>query len=388
MDQLFHYEAKARIAPEPVRRQHIVFVIAALGAGGAERVISLIGARWIASGHRVTIVAFDADGDLVFHRFDPEIRFVRLAVAPGRGGRFRGIAGMVRRYLALRRTLDDLKPDVTISFLTKINVLTLLASLTNRRVVVVSERNNPRQQRASRLWNIALACLYWRADAIVMQTKAILECLPKRARRRAYVVPNPISVGDLAERSGHGLVLAATGRLAYQKGFDILIDAFASIADRHPAWTLVIWGEGELRADLEGRVRALGLDDRIRLPGNSRSPEAWISGADAFVMSARYEGFCNALGEAMVAGLPSVSFDCDYGPAEIIKTEVDGILVPKIEAAALARDLDRLLSDAALRERLSAAARRSSKRFQPARIFRQWDLLLGDLTATEPVRPI
>jgi glycosyltransferase involved in cell wall biosynthesis len=178
-------------------------------------------------------------------------------------------------------------------------------------------------------------------------------------------------------------VLAATGRLAWQKGFDILIEAYASIAHRHPEWTLVIWGEGELRADLEDRVRKLGLGDRIRLPGNSRSPEAWISGADAFVMSSRYEGFGNALGEAMAAGLPAVSFACDYGPTEIIEPEVDGILVPRIEAPALARELDRLLSDAGLRERLGAAALLSTRRFHPARIFREWDLLRADLTAGE-----
>lgn len=381
MDQIVHGEATGDVLPGARDRQHIVFVIAALGAGGAERVISLIAARWIANGHRVTIVAFDAEGDPVFHRFDPDIRFVRLAIAPGRGGRLAAIAAMTRRYRALRRTLDELAPDITISFLTKINVLTLLASLTNKRIVVVSERNNPRRQRASRLWNAALACLYWRADAIVMQTRKILECLPRYARRRAHVVPNPISVGEIGKRAGRAPVLAATGRLAWQKGFDILIEAFASIAHRHPQWTLVIWGEGELRADLEGRVHKLGLGDRIRLPGNSRSPEAWISGADAFVMSSRYEGFCNALGEAMAAGLPAVSFACDYGPTEIVEPEVDGILVPRVEAAALARELDRLLADAGLRERLGAAALLSSRRFQPARIFRQWDLLLNDLTA-------
>lgn len=358
---------------------HIAIVIAALGAGGAERVVSLLAGAWVARGHRVTLIAFDEKGAPVFHPLDPRVRLRRLGIVRG-GGVAADAAALLRRCRALRRELDMLRPDVTISFLTKINVLTLIASLGRDRRVIVSERNNPRLQRASRGWTLALAALHRRADAIVMQTRASLECLDPRARRRAVVIPNPITVGGLGHRSGGPLVLAATGRLTWQKGFDRLLDAFARIAGHHPEWKLVIWGEGEDRGLLEERVRDHGLTGRVEMPGNSGSPEEWVGQADAFVLSSRYEGFSNALGEAMAGGLPVAAFDCPYSPAELIHDGEDGLFVANGDVAALAEALDRLLGDAVLRDRLGKAARVSSARYRPDAIVAQWDALLASVT--------
>lgn len=359
---------------------HIALVIAGLSAGGAERVLSLIAGSWVERGHRITLIAFDAPTDPIFHAFDPRIELIRLNIPPTTIRWPRAFAAL-RRYRALSRTLRRLKPDVTISFLTKINVLTLLAGLGNRRRLIVSERNNPRLQQADRTWTVLLARLLWRADAIVMQTEASLECLQGAARRRAHVIPNPILAEPIPGPSRLSPVIAATGRLTWQKGFDLLIDAFALIAPHHPHWILTIWGEGPDRAALEQRIASHGLSFRIRLPGTSRSPGEWLGQADAFVLSSRYEGFGNALGEAMAAGLPVVAFDCDYGPAEMIRHERDGLLVPAGDVAELAASLDRLLGDAALRTRLSGAARVSATRFEPNAIIARWDRLVEGVMA-------
>lgn len=358
---------------------HIAIVTAALGAGGAERVVSLMTGAWAAKGHRVTIVTFDEEGAPIFHPLDPRVQLRRLGITRG-GGAVAAARTLLQRCRMLRRTLDTLRPDVTISFLTKINVLTLIANLGRGRCVVVSERNNPRLQRASRLWTLALAGLHWRADVIVMQTQASLECLGMEARQRAVVIPNPITIGAPVRREGTHRVLAATGRLTWQKGFDLLLDAFARIADRHPGWRLVIWGEGEDRADLERQILKRGLPGRVSLPGNSGSPEEWVEQADAFVLSSRYEGFSNALGEAMAAGLPVVAFDCRYSPSELIRHDEDGLLVADGDVAALAEALDRLLGDEGLRDRLSRAARVKAERYRPEAVIAQWERVLADAT--------
>ncbi|WP_019833174.1 glycosyltransferase family 4 protein [Sphingomonas sp. PR090111-T3T-6A] len=361
------------------RRLHIAMVLAGLGAGGAERVVSLISGRWAEEGHRITIVAFDRGDAPVFHAIDPRIRLVRLGIKPGGGGRLAGAGSMLRRIAALRGTLAELAPDVTISFLTKINVLTLLANLGTGRRVIVSERNNPRMQQANRVWTMLLARLHWRADGIVMQTQASLGCLGSAARRRASVIPNPISVRPIERPPHDGHVLAATGRLTRQKGFDMLIDAFTLVAPLHPDWRLEIWGEGEDRSLLEDRIEQHRMADRISLRGNSRSPDEWVGQADAFVLSSRYEGFCNALGEAMAAGLPVAAFNCDFGPAEMIRPEEDGLLVPEADVPGLAGALGRLMGDEALRARLGEAAERSARRYRPEAIQQRWDDLLAGM---------
>lgn len=363
------------------RQCHVLFVIAGLGAGGAERVISLISTAWIARGWRVTIMAFDRPEDPVYHSFDPAVEIRRFDIPAGRGLASTLLA-QGRRLLAIRRQLKHVRADVVISLLTKINVLTLTAAIGTGHKIIVSERNNPRAQKANAAWNALLAQLYPRAAGIVMQTRASLDCLPLSARSLARVIHNPIEVTALpTPASGAQRVLVGVGRLTHQKGFDLLIDAFAKVARLHPDWILRIWGEGEMRGVLEGQVASLGLSHRIELPGKSDTPGGWLSRADAMVLSSRYEGFGNVLGEAMAAGLPVVAFNCDFGPAEMVHDLVDGLLVPDGDAGALAAALDRIMGDAALRTRLGIAARQSATRFASSAIIEQWDRLVDDVRA-------
>lgn len=364
--------------PEQVLgRRHIVFVIAGLGPGGAERVISMISAAWVARGWRVTILAFDNPNDPIYHAFDPAVRIVRLGMAPG-GGPLRGLLTQGRRMKAIRRRLGQERPDVVISFLTKINVLTLLATTGTRHRVVVSERNNPQAQQANPAWNALLARLYPRAKAVVMQTRASVACIPPSARGRMRVIHNPVTMAPLSVQMDMR-VLTSVGRLTHQKGFDLLITAFSAVARLHPAWSLHIWGEGDRRSALERQIAELGLTHRILLPGTSKSPGAWVQQASAMVLSSRYEGFPNVLGEAMAAGLPVISFDCDFGPSEIITHDMDGLLVSTGDVGAMAQALDRLMADSNLRGRLGEAARISAARFAPEKIMAQWDALIEDV---------
>lgn len=360
---------------------HVLFVIAGLGAGGAERVVSLISSAWVARGWRVTIMAFDRPQDPVYHRFDPAVEIRRFDIPPGRNPASTLMA-QGRRILAIRRQLKDARPDVVISLLTKINVLTLTAAIGTGRKIIVSERNNPRAQNANSAWNALLAQLYPRAAGIVMQTRASLDCLPQSARSLARVIHNPIeAIAPPASAAGVQRVLVGVGRLTHQKGFDLLIEAFAKVARLHPDWILRIWGEGEMRGMLERQVASLGLSHRIELPGKSETPGGWLAKADAMVLSSRYEGFANVLGEAMAAGLPVVAFNCDFGPAEMVDNLVDGLLVPDGDAGALAAALDRIMGDAALRMRLGIAARQSATRFASPAIIEQWDRLVDDVRA-------
>ncbi|WP_425517170.1 glycosyltransferase family 4 protein [Sphingomonas yunnanensis] len=352
----------------------IVFVLAGLGAGGAERVVSLTAAALVRGGDEVTVVSFDRPTDPVFHAFPAGVPLVRLGLPPGSAP---GPLLVARRVAALRGALSELRPAAVVSFLTKINVVALLASLGHRHRLIVSERNNPRAQPASRGWGMMLRALLPRADAILMQTRASLSLLDARARRRAHVIANPMAAPPRERRPCQTIV--GVGRLDRQKGFDLLIEAFARLAPVHPDWKLVIWGEGPERAALETRVAALGLAERATLPGNSVVPGAWLDHAGVFALSSRYEGMPNVLGEAMAAGVPAAAFACAFGPDEMIAHGETGLLVPAGDVAAFADALETLVADAALRERIGAAARAASARYAPATIAAEWRALIDSL---------
>ncbi|UWR09352.1 glycosyltransferase family 4 protein (plasmid) [Ruegeria sp. B32] len=361
-------------------RKRLAILLTGLGAGGAERVVMLLANHWVAQGHEVHIISFDAPDAPIYFDVPPTVALHRLDLShPGLGP-----LRVLRRLMALRRVLVKIEPDTLISFLTKNNVLALLSTWGRSIHTVVCERNNPMRQEANSLWGRLLARLYPLADAIVMQTRASLVCLPKGVESAAFVIPNPIETPTaLPPEESEPKILVAVGRLVSQKGFDLLIDAFAPIQDEFSDWQLKIFGDGPLRDSLASRISACGGSERIFLAGQTDTPGAWIREGHAFVLSSRFEGFPNVLGEAMAAGMPVVSFDCPFGPAEMVTDGVDGLLVPDGDVEELANALRRLLSNRDFRAKLANEARKSSARFTVPRVAAQWDALLDTLGETK-----
>jgi len=163
------------------------------------------------------------------------------------------------------------------------------------------------------------------------------------------------------------------GRLHPDKGFDILLDAYARIAGRHPDWTLVILGEGPQRAALQAQIERLGLAGKVSMPGRAGNVGEWYDRADLYVLSSRVEGLSNTLLESMASGLAAVAFDCETGPREIVRDGEDGVLVrPAQDAAALAQALSRLMADPGTRARMAARAVQVRERFSAERILSRW----------------
>lgn len=359
--------------------KHIAIVISGLGAGGAEVVVAQVVRHWIAQGHRVSILAFDTPDDPIFHPMPEGAEIRRLGLFPAQK-RCGAHVSVLRKLIRLRRVIGRDKPDMVVSFLTKNNLLALIATAGKSIPVICSERNNPERQHTRPLWNATLRLGYRRAALIICQTKAVTRCFPVAVRSKIRVISNPIrSPGLPGERSEPSRIVAV-GRLTHQKGFDILLAAFALLHRKFTEWQLDIWGEGADRPALEELIRTHGLEGRAALRGVSPRPGSWVEGADIFVLSSRYEGFANVLGEAMAAGLPVVSTRCDFGPEEIVAHEYDGLLVAAENPLALAQGLARLMSDAGLRDRLGRAAAIAALRYAPENILHQWDDALAEVT--------
>ncbi|MEL7492242.1 MAG: glycosyltransferase family 4 protein, partial [Pseudomonadota bacterium] len=290
------------------------------------------------------------------------------------------------RITALRKTFADHKPDVIISFLTKTNIMTLEAAKSLKAPVIISERNNPNAQQFNRMWRTARAHTYPRAFAFVTMTRGAAEYYPERQRPRTTIIPNPINLPEDWRNQRGGKILTAVGRLTEQKRFDVLIDAFAEIADDFSDWTLTIWGEGEDRAKLEAQRDALGLSERIKMPGLTPKPGAWIETADVFALSSDYEGWANVILEAMAAGLPIVSTDCPYSPGDLLDHGRSGMLVSTGDAHAFAGALSEVLADQSLRDHLGDNAREASRQYRTEKIVAQWDALVNAAYAEQRKR--
>jgi glycosyltransferase involved in cell wall biosynthesis len=223
--------------------------------------------------------------------------------------------------------------------------------------------------RRVRRW--ATRVVYRAPDRVLTISNGVAEGLARDfgvARDRVRVLHNPVDISRISrlapEADGARFpprFIAACGRLHRQKGFDLLLRAFARLPD--PDLVLAILGDGPERRHLESLARELGIGARLVMPGHVPNPWAWIARASAFVLSSRWEGFASILVEAMACGTPVVAADCDYGPREIVRDGESGLLARPDDAESLATFMHRILTDPTLASRLAAHGRRRAMDF-------------------------
>ena len=331
---------------------------------------------WVQRGDCVTLITLGST-EIDFFPLDARVSRIGLNLMKNTRGVIDQLQAGCRRVFALRQAVVKTNPDVVISFINRTNLLTLLATWGLPFPVIVSERVDPRQVPTP--WSVRLLrrVLYPRAAATVVQTHSVhawaRQAMPNC---RIVVIPNPVAPPKAVWLPEAQSKIVAVGRLNRQKGFDVLIEAFARIAPLHPTWSLDIVGEGPERASLELLIQDFRLTGRVTLRGVVSDVNAHLVDAGLFVMPSRFEGFPNSLLEAMACGCPVISTDCPSGPAEMIRADHDGLLVPAENVTALADSMNRLLSSEADRRRLGANASAVLGRFGVDRIIELWDNLI------------
>lgn len=366
-------------ANRPLR---VACVISSLRLGGSERVLAWLAETLAARGHDVRLFTATSATEEVFRR--PEGVVLRnLDVARPSRGPWQALRLNLRHLAVLREAVCSVRPDVVLAFGDRTNVRVLLALAGTEIPVIVSERTNPRLFPTGRIWSLLRRLAYPRAAVVAAPNARCLDALGFLPKSRRRVVPNPVLVSPAAEAMTEGRrpVIVGLGRLVELKGFDRLIRAFADMAEEFPDWSLEIHGEGPERPALEALARALGVVNRVRLPGVAREPRSVFETAAIFALSSRLEGSPNALAEAMACGVAAVAFDCEAGPRELIRDGEDGLLVPAGDVKALSRALRDLAGDPERRERLGLRARDVARRHDPAIVAAQWETLLEEVAA-------
>lgn len=364
----------------------IAIVIGTMAAGGAERVTATLAGAWAEAGHEVHLITLEPR-ERDFYPLAAGIERHALDLAGVSRNILQALGATQRRVRALRRILRTIKPDVVVGMATTPAVLTVLASAGLGTRVVVEEHIHPPMKPLARPWEMARRLTYRRAARVVVLTSEGLDWLRVTIpRARGTVIPNPVAypvpITDPVVDPGSIIgsdrrLLLAVGRLYRQKGFDLLVPAFASLADAHPAWDLVILGEGPERAPLEALIQARGMQTRIRMPGVIGNVAHWYARADLYVMSSRFEGFPMTLTEALASGCPAVSYDCDTGPRDLLSDGDSGLLVrPVGDVEALAAGLGALMDDEEGRRRMAGHAVSVRERYSLERILALWDEVL------------
>lgn len=296
------------------------------------------------------------------------------------------VAGASLAPLGVARMIRAAQPQVVMSFGMGVNMLTWLALKAvgpDRPRWICREDSNPDAEIGDLLgWPIGRAAVrmatqsaYRSADCRLVVTQDLASRMIKLdafEAGRLHAIHNPIDVAGIERRAAEPLAaerpfIVSAGRLVRQKGFDLLIKAFADSRAARDL-DLVILGQGPLEAALKAQAAALGVADRVRFPGFQANPWAWFARARLFVLSSRWEGFGNVVAEALACGAPALVTDCDFGPREQVEHGRSGWVAASDDAGALAKAMDDLLGDPALAARLAAGGRVRARAFDLGRI--------------------
>lgn len=349
----------------------ITLVISSLSAGGAERVLSNLANYWAEKGHNVTMVTLSLGEP--FYQLSDTIKLTQIDQVSGEDTRFvKRMFQLVQRVFFLRKEIIKSKPDVVVSFIDVTNITTLIACIGLKTPVIVSERIDPHFHPIPSFYKFLRRCFYSHAKKVVVQTKSAAAYFKKL--KNVVIIPNAVRKIKSLERDFSLSIkhIISVGRLCEQKDFPTLIKAFAEIHKSHPDMILTMYGEGPDRANLEALIQSLSMTDCVFLPGTVTNIEKVFLAVDLFIFSSLYEGFPNALCEALAAGLPVIASNCT-GNVDVVSDGVNGRLFPVGDVGKLVLIMNELIVDLDQRQNLSENAITLSDFFSLDKINCLWD---------------
>lgn len=320
----------------------ICFVVPSLSSGGAERVVSVLASQLANDGYRIAVIKyFDTMRD---YPIDNRVQI--LCVAEGDEKKYNAIP-FIPKIKRLRKLLKAVDAQYIVPFLPHVSVHSFLAGFGLRVKWIQTTRNAPKISPASRpfryLRNVLVAISY----RTFVQTESQKSYFPTWLHKKIFVLPNPVS--DVMLSTEHKPIrqikkIVSVGRLSKQKNFQMLIQSVANAHKSGKNIELKIYGDGELKFQLQEYINSLGCEGYCSLCGRSENIASILSESDLFVLSSNYEGMPNALMEAMAVGLPCIATDCETGPAELIGSEC-GILVPVGKVDAMTAAICQMIDD-------------------------------------------
>jgi glycosyltransferase involved in cell wall biosynthesis len=381
------------------RKYQLVYCTPALySAGGIERMVSFKASYFAeVNGDDVTIIVTEGQGRDCFFPLSPKVKVVNLQLNFEQlwGCSFpqKVVLYLQKQYRYKRlvtRELMRIRPDITISVLRReINFLNAVSdgsrkigelhvSRSNYRNFSV-ETSNPLKRLFSYFWQYRLIGHLKKLDRMVLLTETAKTDWPELSN--LSVIPNPLPFNVYKTSSLTDKRIICIGRYAYEKGFDLLLNAWARIAPLCPGWRLDVYGDG-LRDAYLRQCNDLGLEASVcQLHGRLTDVRKAYLQSAVFALPSRSEGFGLVVIEAMACGLPVVCFDCESGPRSIVTEGMDGFLVRPFDVETYADKLLQLIQQENLRKEMGRCARRSADRYSMEHIAPLWRKLFDEVVS-------
>ncbi len=336
----------------------ILFAIANLKGGGAERVVSVWSSQLAEQGYEVAVFTYYTDDNE--YAISNKVKRITISKTKDENLSF----SYIKRFKLIRRAVKEFAPDTIISFLPRMQIWMMFATIGLKCDMIQTVRISPWHHRSGKGETFLWKRCFRKADKILLQSNDQKPFFSKKVQKKCFVVPNPLNSlyveNSISAYSSKTVKFIANGRLSGQKNYALMIDAFAKSAQQNHDITLDIFGaENDVTfSELQLRIDNYNLSDRIKLRGWTKDVLKELTMHDAFIMTSNFEGMPNALAEAMAVGLPCISTDCKTGPADLIDDNKNGFLVEVGNKDELSDTISKVASfDAETAKKIGEAAR-------------------------------
>lgn len=355
-----------------ISEKKIAFYIGSLRKGGAERVFVNLAEFFQEEGYRVIMVTqYRRENEYVLP--DGIKRIISdIGESEVCGSR---VVNFCRRLNKLHAIFKEEQPNAVLSCIGKNNFMSVVAAAGTGTKPVVSVVGEAEEEYPTRQMRFLADFLFSRAAGVILQTERSRAFFCNKVGKKAVVLPNSLNSDFIRQRyeGKREKKIVSVGRMDENKNQKMQVRAFAALKDRYPDYELVIYGDGELRPDLEALAASLDVSQRVSLPGVVQDVAERIERASLFLLTSYSEGVSNALIEALALGLPVIATDVPSGGTqELITDGVNGVVIPAGDDRALEAAMDRLLGDQDYADRLGRAAAGIQKKLAPERVNAMW----------------
>lgn len=348
----------------------IFFVISSLTSGGAERVLTTLANYWTSK--KMDVYIYTTSTQDVFYVLDENITLLSTPL------RKNPVVNFFHTLYNLHQAIKTIQPDIVISFMNRVNIFTLIASIGLKSPVIISERNYYDNLKIKH-WKILRRLTFPISDGMVVLSHYDYEKYSFVTNKK--IILNPLDTYALpsVKLEDKEKLLIAVGSLTKQKGFDMLIKALAGIDLTN--WKCYIIGEGPERTLLTSLIQEYNLTEHVSLIGRKNNIYDYFTKASIFVLSSRYEGYPNVLAEAMAHGCSCVAFDCLTGPSEIISNGENGYLVEANNIQQLQETIDKVIASPNIRADFFETAVQIRETNCVERIAQEWESYIETIIA-------
>ncbi len=354
------------VKPGIKKNTNICLVLPSLGAGGMERVMSIL-ATYLGniSNYTVTLILLTNGED--FFRLPESVKIVKPDFDHKNYNRF---SFTIKTFIYLRRQLKKYKPDTVLSFGGKYNAFVILAGIGLGLNIFVSDRSRPGIS-YGKFFDFLNPVLYKKVKGIIAQTaKAKAFTFQQTGHQNIQIIGNPVREIFAPDIQKENIILNV-GRFIKSKKQDWLIDYFSSL--KASDWKLVFVGEGKEMEACQKYAEASGCADHIIFMGNQKDVDTIYNKSKIFAFTSLSEGFPNVLAEAMSAGLACISFDCTAGPSDLIEDGINGFLIPEGDHDLYKKKLNLLIQDEKTRADFGKKALQTMQKFRAESIAQKFE---------------